>query len=142
MQNILETKILFFYIPSIRLDDGNSIVSLKVFVNEEQIFSQEIRTKRGELVVATKQVELELNDLLRYFDAKNLRVEIKENHTVIFDSERNKATSLNREFILFEGEKEVLSQINKPTNYFVYSKDIDALKKKTGRIDNLWTQFI
>ena len=131
---IRDENSVFLYIPSIRLDDGNSIVSLKVFVNEEQIFSQEIRTKRGELVVATKQVELELNDLLRYFDAKNLRVEIKENHTVIFDSERNKATSLNREFILFEGEKEVLSQINKPTNYFVYSKDIDALRRKPDEL--------
>lgn len=104
-------------------------MSLKVFVNGEQILFQEIRTKQGELVVATKQIELELNDLLRYSDTINLQVEIKENHTVIFDSERNKATSLNREFILFEGEKEVLSQINKPTNYFVYSKAIDALKR-------------
>lgn len=131
---IRDENSVFLYIPSIRLDDGNNIVSLKVFVNEEQISSQEIRTKRGELVVATKQVELELNDLLRYFDTINLRVEIKENHTVIFDSERNKATSLNREFILFEGEKEVLSQINKPTNYFVYSKDIDALRRKPDEL--------
>ena len=120
---------VFLYIPSIRLDDGNSIVSLKVFVNGEQILTREIRTKRGELVVATKQIELELNDLLKNSDTINLQVEINENHTVIFDSERNKATSLNREFILFESEKEVLSQINKPTNYFVYSKAIDALKR-------------
>ena len=124
---IRDENSVFLYIPSIRLDDGNSIVSLEVFVNGEQIHSEEIRTKRGELVVATKQIPFELNNLLRYYDTINLSVEIKENHTVIFDSERNKATSLNREFILFEGEKEVLSQINKPTNYFVYSKDIDAL---------------
>ncbi len=126
---IRDENSVFLYIPSIRLDDGNTIVSLKVFVNGEQIRSEEIRTKRGELVVATKEIEFELNDLLRDYDTINLSVEIKENHTVIFDSERNKATSLNREFILFEGEKEVLSQINKPTNYFVYSKDIDALKR-------------
>ena len=120
---------VFLYIPPIRLDDSNSIVSLKVFVNGEHILTREIRTKRGELVVATKQIELELNDLLKNSDTINLQVEINENHTVIFDSERNKATSLNREFILFEGEKEVISQINKPTNYFVYSKAIDALKR-------------
>jgi hypothetical protein len=125
---IREENSVFLYIPSIRLDEGNSIVCLKVFVKGEQIRSEEIRTKRGELVVATKQIELDLNDLLRYYDTINLRVQIKENQTVIFDSERNKTTSLDREFILFEGEKEVLSQINKPTNYFVYSKDIDALK--------------
>lgn len=120
---------VFLYIPSIRLEDSNSIVSLEVYINEEQIRSEEIRTKRGELVIATKQIELELNDLLRYYDSINLRIEIKENHSVIFDSGKNKATSLNREFILFEGEKEVLSQINKPSNYFVYSRNIDALKR-------------
>ena len=117
------------YVPSIRLDDGNSIVSLMVFVNGEQILSQEVRTKRGELVVATKQIEFKLNDLLNDFNTINLGIQITENKTIIFDSERNKASSLNREFILFEGENEVLSQINKPNNYFVYSKDIDSLKR-------------
>ena len=126
---IRDENLVFLYIPSIRLDDGNSTVWLKVFLKGEQVRSEEIRTKRGELVVATKQIELELNDLLRNYDIINVRVEIKENQTVIFDSERNKTTSLNREFILFEGEKEVLSQINPPTNYFVYSKVIDALKR-------------
>ena len=62
---------VFLYIPSIRLDNDNSIVYLKVFVNGEQIISQEIRTKRGELVVATKQIELELNDLLKYSNTIN-----------------------------------------------------------------------
>lgn len=138
---IRDENSVFLYIPSIRLDDGNSIVSLKVFVNGEQIRSEEIRTKRGELVVATKQIEFELNDFLRYNDTINLSVEIKENHTVIFDSERNKATSLNREFILFEGEKEVLSQINKPTNYFVYSKNIDALKKVPDELTTCGTNL-
>ncbi|MDD3960512.1 MAG: hypothetical protein PHT77_01465 [Bacteroidales bacterium] len=126
---IRDENSVFLYIPSIRLEDSNSIVSLNVSLNGEQIRSEEIRTKRGELVIATKQIELELNDLLKYDDAINLRIEIKENHTVIFDSEKNKLTSLNREFILFEGEKEILSQINKPSNYFVYSKDIDALRR-------------
>lgn len=125
---------VLLYIPSIRLDDGNSIVSLKVFVNGEQILTLAISKKPSELVVVTKQIELELNNLLKNSDTINLQVEINENQTVIFDSERNKATSLNREFILFEGEKEVLSQINKPTNYFVYSKAIDALKRKPDEL--------
>jgi len=123
-----DEKNVFLLIPSIRLEDNKSIVTLNVYVNGELIRSEEI-TKRGELVFATNQIGFELNDLLKYFDKIILSVEIKENHTVIFDSERNKTTSLNREFILFEGEKEVLSQINKPTNYFVFSKNIDALKR-------------
>ena len=121
--------IVFLNIPSIRLDNDDNIILLKIFENEKQILLQEIRTKRGELVIATKSIELNLNDLLRNIDTINLRVEIVENDIVIFNSERYKATSLKREFILFEGENEVLSQINKPTNYFVYSKNIDVLKR-------------
>jgi hypothetical protein len=125
---IREDDEVFLCIPSIRLDDENSKMHLTIFVNGESVLSEEMRTKRGELVFATKQIEKNLNDLLKWQETINVKVEIKENGTVIFDSERNSTTLLHREFILFDNEKEVLSQINKPTNYFVYSKDIDKLK--------------
>lgn len=125
---IREDDQVFLYIPSIRLEHINSQVWLNIYVEGNLGRSEEIRTKHGELVVASKQTELELNEVLSCSNTINLRVEIKENQTVIFDSEQIKSTSLNRDFILFEGENEVLGHINKPTNYFVYSKDIDALK--------------
>ena len=119
---------VFLCIPSIRLDDSNNIMSLSVYVNGKLSYSEEMRTKRGELVIATKSIELELNELLKYSNEINLKVEIQENGIIIFDSEKGKTTSLYREFILFEDEKEVESQFNIPTNYFVYSKNIDGLK--------------
>lgn len=119
---------VFLCIPPIRLDDEDKTMRLSVYLNGEQSFSEELRTKRRELVVTTKPMEFELNELLKLSNCINIRVEILENGTVIFDSNSNKLTSLNREFILFDGEKEVFSQVNKPTNYFVYSKGIDALK--------------
>ena len=122
-----ENKV-FLCIPSIRLDNSNNTMWLTIYANGKLCYSDEMRTKRGELVIATKPVEFELNELLRYDKEVNLRAEIKENGKIIFDSEKNKTTSLYREFILFEDDKEVLSQINKPTNYFVYSRDIDGLK--------------
>ena len=125
---ILDDSEVFLCIPSIRLDDDNNTMRLLIYVEGEQVYSEEMKTKRGELVIATKQKEFELNDLLKRYESIDVRIEIKENGKVIFDSEQDKITSLNREFILFDGEKEVLSQINKSTNYFVYSKDIDALK--------------
>lgn len=125
---IRDEKGVYLCIPSIRLDDENCRMWLTISGNGAKIHSEEMRTKRGELVVATKQKEFELNELLKSYDSINIRIEISENGVVIFDSEKNKTTSLVREFILFDGEKEVFSQINKPTNYFVYSKDIDALK--------------
>lgn len=119
---------VFLCIPSIRLDDDTNTMRLLVYVAGEQVYSEEMKTKRGELVVATKQKEFEVNDLLKRYESINVRIEITESEVIIFDSEKNKTTSLNREFILFDVEKEVFSQINKPTNYFIYSKDIDALK--------------
>lgn len=121
---------VFLCIPSIRLDDDTNTMRLLVYVDGEQVYSEEMRTKRGELVVATKQKEFELNDLLENHCSINVRIEITENGVIIFDSEKSKTTLLNREFILFDGEIETFSQINKPTNYFVYSKDIDALRNK------------
>ena len=119
---------VFLCIPSIRLDEDTNTLQLLVYVEGEKVYSEEMRTKRGELVIATKQKEFEVNDLLKRCGSINVRIEIKENGVVIFDSEQDKISSINREFILFDGEKEVLSKINKPNNYFVYSKDIDALK--------------
>lgn len=127
---IRENDSVFVYIPPIRLKDDKSIVRLIVYVNEETVVYKTLDTKRGEFIVATKQIELKLNDLLKDCNEINLRVQIEENDLPVFDSERSKTTSLNREFILFEDEKEVLSHIIKPTNYFVYSKNIDALKEK------------
>ena len=132
---------VFLCIPSIRLDNSNSKIWLAVYVNGEQLYSEELRTKRGELVVATKTKELKLNELLKCADAITIRIEIKENEIVIFDSEKSKISSLNREFILLEGEKETFSQINKPTNYFVYSKDIDALKSVPDELTTFGTNL-
>jgi hypothetical protein len=114
-------------------------MQLFVYVNEKQVCSEEMRTKRGELVVATKSREFELNDLLKFENTNsiNVRIEIKENEIIIFDSGQSKTTSLNRDFILFDNEKEIFSQINKPTNYFVYSTNIDALKSVPDELTTL-----
>lgn len=127
---IRNDNVVFLCIPSIRLEDISCKIWLTVYLNGKQARSEEMRTKRGELVVATKPMEFILNDLLKEYDSINLRIEIIENGVVIFDSDKGKTISLNREFILFDGEIEVFSEINKPTNYFVYSKDIDALRYK------------
>ncbi len=127
---IREDDSVFVYVPSIRLKDDHAEVRLIVYINENSVGCKTLDTKRGEFIITTKQTELNLNDLLRGCKEINLRIQIEEDDILIFDSEKSKTTSLNREFILFEDEKEVLSHINKPTNYFVYSRNIDALKKK------------
>jgi hypothetical protein len=138
-QNITATYIrndneVFLCIPSIRLDDDYNTMLLLVYLDGILVSSEEMRTKRGELVVATKQRDFELNELLNRSGSINVRIEIQENGIIIFDSEKHKTTSLNREFILFDDEREVFSQINKPTNYFVYSKDVDAFESTPSNL--------
>lgn len=118
-----EDKVLLC-IPPIRLDNEDDTMCLSVYVNGKQFCSEEMRTKRGELVISTKEKEFDLNDLLKYSESINVQIKITENETLIFDSKE----TLYREFILFEDEKEILSQINKPSNYFIYSLNLDALK--------------
>lgn len=119
---------VFLYIPSIRIDDDNKTMMISIFIDDNLHYSEKMNIKHGELINTTKPLEFNLNKLLHSVDSIKIRVEIKENEIIVFDSEKNKTTSLNREFILFDNEKEIFSQINKPTNYFIYSKDIDLLK--------------
>ncbi|GAB6395606.1 MAG: hypothetical protein MdMp024_1918 [Bacteroidales bacterium] len=115
---------VFLCIPPVRLDNEKDTMQLFVYINDEQYCSEEMRTTRGELVVSTKEKEFDLNNLLKYSESINIQVKITENEVILYDSKE----TLNREFILFEDEKEISSQINKPSNYFVYSRNIDALK--------------
>jgi hypothetical protein len=138
---IRDENLVYLYIPSVRLDNDSCNVWITVYVKEEQVISEEIRTIKGELVYKSKPIALELNKLLMYYDIINIKVEIRENNSVIFNSEKTKSSSLNREFILFDREKEVFSQLNIPANYFVYSKDIDALKSVPHELTTCGTNF-
>lgn len=120
---------VFLCVPPIRLTDVTDKVELIIYAENKHVYSAEIYTKRGELVVSTKQVELELNQLLVDASSIDVRVFIFKNNVEIFDSENQKATSLKREFILFSEEKELFNQVLTPSNYFVYAFDIDSLKK-------------
>jgi len=116
---------VFLVVPPIRLNNGAaSTVWLSVYAGEkyEQRMSEALFTKMGELTVTTREKEIELNKLFHDGEPIKLRMEITENGIVIFDK------NYDKEFILFDGENEVLSQINKANNYFVYSRDIAALK--------------
>jgi hypothetical protein len=130
---VRDAREVFLYIPAIRIDDSNSIMYLSVFLNGKQVHSEKMKIKQGELVSTTQPVELELNELLGC-NSIDIKVEIKENGNIIFDSNKSETNLLQREFILFEEEKEVLNPINKPTNYFVYSKNIDGLKRRPDEL--------
>jgi len=112
-------------VPSIILNDKTSVVSVRVYTgdNYEQRVDEELGTIIGELVTRTTQREFELNQLLQDSQSIKIKVEIIENGAVIYHK------AFEKDFLLFDGEKEVSGQIFKAGNYFVYSREINALDK-------------
>jgi len=119
---------VYLVIPSLRIDNGttNSFY-LSVFVcdspmPEPEYNKKELFTKRGEFTETTKQENINLNNLLKDNNKIKIQIEIKENETIIFSK------YIEKEYILFENENEVLNNINYISNYFLYSRDITSLK--------------
>ena len=122
---IREDDAVSLVIPPIRLNSGAaSVVWLSIYTgnNCEQRVSEALFTKVGELTITTKEKEINLNELFKGDEPIKLRIEITENGIVIFDK------SIEKDFLLFDGENEVLSQINKTSNYFVYARNLEKLK--------------
>ena len=118
---IRDNQKVFLVVPPIRLDNGvasNVYLSISVYIGDkyEQLISEELFTKIGEFTVTTKQKDINLNEFFQVDKSIRLHVKIIENEVVVFDKE------IKREFILFDGENEILSQVNKMnSNYFVYT---------------------
>lgn len=121
-------------IPSIRLDDAQDkiIVSIKVgHICQEEI----LNTWRGEFTIKSKATDYDLDKLLAKSSETqiDIRVCITVNDELVYDSRE----SLNREFILFESDKEIQKPFNKPSNYIVYCKDIDSLTELPEEIHEI-----
>jgi len=55
---------VFLCIPSIRLDGDTNTMNLSVYVDGEQVYSEEMKTKRGELASYIEIYNEKVNDLL------------------------------------------------------------------------------
>ncbi|MDR2828115.1 MAG: hypothetical protein LBV51_01695, partial [Acholeplasmatales bacterium] len=130
-------------IPAIRIDSINQKLYLEIFVgdNEFLVHSQEIPTKIGEITVTTKQLEFDLNDIVRKEKEIKIRVIIKENNVAIFDSKTSNKYTLDRDFILFDNKREIFTQYNDLNNYFVYSLKPDYLLQKPEKFNRINTNL-
>lgn len=120
---------VFLCIPAIRIDEENAKIIIRIFVAGKIAKEERIFTKKGELIITSKPKEYDLNHLLQGCSKPDIdiRAEISINDELVFDSGSSPQNSLKRDFILFEDDREILSQFNKPSNYLVYSYDIDEL---------------
>ncbi len=86
------------------------------------VYSEELLTRGSGLAMNTKACQIDINKIL-CGEALDVRLIITHNGTKIFDSKK----SLERIFLLFNGEKEVFSQECLPGNYQLYCRNLDSL---------------
>jgi len=120
---ILENNEICILIPSIRLkEDGEVLLEIRNSIEQQMIIP--IRTRKNEFTTTTVQHKLKLNDLIKDCILININVRISINQNTIYNSENK----LNRQFMLFGSESEISKSINTPSNYFLYTRDIDLLE--------------
>ena len=119
---VRDNNSVYLSVPPIRLDSSYRPIWISIFNKENKILaSEEIQTRHGVFTIATKQMSYDLNDLLKDENEINLRVEIYEGESLLYNSADRKNTNLIRDFILFDNNNEIRNNINKPDNYFVYA---------------------
>lgn len=119
---------VYLCVPPIRFASGEEPqLWLSIYSNNgaKPIVSKEIFTRRGEITVTSVQQNIELNDLLQDASEIKLRIAISENGKEIFNKE------IEKDFIIFDNEKELTNRILKAGNYFVYTLKIDDLQAPT-----------
>lgn len=109
------------YIQPIRLlDNIYTNPYIEITGNGKKLLMQEMDTAGSGLLMATKPFEIDMADL-ELGDTLNLQVEITHCGKVIYFS----GSSLNREFIIFNEQREITAQECVPGNYYLFAVDID-----------------
>ncbi len=111
-------------IPPIRIKiNDQSIITVSIYKGEDELpdFTEELKTKVGELICTSLQQEIDLNKILLNETFINFKIEISTPEEVIFSKK------FDLEFILFGEKNEILSNVNRPDNYFVYAPFIEKL---------------
>lgn len=111
-------------IPPIRMNyQDQSSLFVKIYCGNEQFprVAEELKIKVGELILTSLQSDIELNKILLEDELIKFKIEISTPEKVLFSK------NIDEEFILFSEKNEISSKINKPDNYFVYSRSIENL---------------
>lgn len=111
-------------IPPIRMnykEQSSLFVSIYLKDDADPKVSEEL-TVVGDFIPTSLQFDMELNKVLLDDENINFRIEISTPDEVLFSKR------FDAEFILFGERNEILSKVNKPDNYFVYSRAIEKLQ--------------
>ncbi len=114
---------LILGIPAIRLEDNfYEKVFLRVYNDDNIIFEDVVDTLGTGLAMSTKYKDIVISNFLNEGENINIRVEIELAGKIIYDSKK----TLFRDFLLFNGEKEIYSCEVATGEYFIFTTDIDA----------------
>lgn len=121
---INENGTVYLTVPAFRL--LNNIYEcpwIEIYTNDSLVYSEEMLTRGSGLSMSTKAYQIELSKILSDTSCFDIRLVITHGGTTIFDSRK----SLERIFMLFNGEKEIFAQQCLPGNYQLYCRDLDFL---------------
>ena len=120
---IIENDNVCILIPAIRLNDNlYKEPKIQIFSNEKVIYESVMYTKGSGLLMATKSMKINLDDL-NDFDLNNISIKITHCNNILYNSKK----SLYRELILFKENREVIAQECLPDNYLMYLQSFDLL---------------
>ncbi len=120
---ILEEGIAKLIIPPIRLKDNFDFEPyIEIKVDGQDYKCEKMITCGSGILMATKPYEIKLSDLT-FENEININIEITHCGKKIYNSK----DTLNREFILYQGDKEILTQDCLPGMYFLYTPNIGDL---------------
>lgn len=135
---INENGTVYLTVPAFRL--LNNIYAcpwIEIHANDSLIYSEEILTRGSGLSMSTKEYPIELNKILDDTSCFDIRLVITHCGTTIFDSKK----SLERIFMLFNGEKEIFAQQCLPGSYQLYCRDLDFLLQYPTNIKKVNSSF-
>ena len=131
---INENGTVYIMVPAFRLlNNLDKCPWIEIYSNDTLVYSEELLTRGSGLAMNTKVYQIDVNKCL-CGEAHDVRLVLTHNGTQIFDSKR----SLERFFILFNGEREIFASECLPGNYQLYCRNLDFLLqypeniKKTG----------
>lgn len=109
-------------IPSIRLKNNfYDMPILRIYRKGEMVDQQEMRTFGSGLTMATKELNLYVDNLVFDDGVMDCTIEITHCGTIIYNSR----TSLFREYILFRDNREILQEECFPGNYILFAPKLD-----------------
>ena len=130
---IIDNGNVMLYIPAFRLvSDFDFVPYIKIKINGNDVLNKRMETAGSGILISVAAFEIEL-DALSLSNLNDIKVVITHNGKTIYDSHE----TLNRDFILLNDRKEIVSQDCIPDNYYLYITNFSDLMRYPDDIQRI-----